>query len=193
MCAFFIPVSVPGLARYAVRPSPSLALGLRLLLLSKLKAPINHAGSTLLQVFFLKNLKPFGINTFEKMGEGWWLRLTKCYERVFSATAPSTRSNSLFPAVSAQPTDSSCYFPFSVFYFPFQPSILRTHFQVSYPASPLLATLTKTPGGMGVFFPFRNSFRAAWQRSRTHQSSHPYLVTSLLQLLFSGGAPLGVN
>ena len=42
-------------------------------------------------------------------------------------------------------------------------SILRTHFQVPYPASPLLAcppwraTLTKTPGGMGVFFPFWNS------------------------------------
>ena len=41
------------------------------LLLSKLKAQINHAESTLLQVFFLKNLKPFGITTFEKQGEGW--------------------------------------------------------------------------------------------------------------------------
>jgi hypothetical protein len=59
------------LARYAVFPSPSLASGPQILLLSKLKAPINHAESTLLQVFFLKNLKPFGINTYEKQGEGW--------------------------------------------------------------------------------------------------------------------------
>jgi hypothetical protein len=35
-------------------------------------------------------------------------------------------------------------------------SILRTLFQVPYPVSPLSATLTKTPGGVGVFFPFRN-------------------------------------
>src|SRR5258705_6057759 len=33
-------------------------------------------------------------------------------------------------------------------------SILRTHFQVPYPANPLFATLTKIPGGMGAFFPF---------------------------------------
>ena len=56
---------------YAVLPSPSLASGPQVLLLSKFKAPINHAESTLLQVFFLKNLKSFGINTFEKQGEGW--------------------------------------------------------------------------------------------------------------------------
>ncbi len=37
------------------------------------------------------------------------------------------------------------------------PSIFRIHFQVPYPASPLLATLAKTPGGVGVFFPFWNS------------------------------------
>jgi hypothetical protein len=43
-------------------------LGPQVLLLSKLKAPINHAESTLLQVFFLKNLKPFAINTYEKHG-----------------------------------------------------------------------------------------------------------------------------
>ena len=42
-------------------------------------------------------------------------------------------------------------------------SIRCALFQVPYPASPLLAcppwraTLTKTPGGMGVFFPFWNS------------------------------------
>ena len=52
------------------------------LLLSKLKAPINHAGSTLLQVFFLKNLKLFEINTFEKRGGGSPLWLTNCFKRV---------------------------------------------------------------------------------------------------------------
>src|SRR5258707_5041968 len=31
--------------------------------------------------------------------------------------------------------------------------ILRTHFQVPYPVSPLLATLTKTPGGCGGILP----------------------------------------
>ena len=46
------------------------------------EAPINHAESTLLQVFFLKSLKPFGIDTFEKQGEGWSLWLTKCSKRV---------------------------------------------------------------------------------------------------------------
>jgi len=33
-------------------------------------------------------------------------------------------------------------------------SILRTLFQVPYPATPLFATLTKTAGVWGVFFPF---------------------------------------
>src|SRR6266481_177369 len=74
----------PGtmLARYAVLPSPALASGPQVLLLSKLKAPINHAESTLLQVFFLKNLKPFGINTYEKQREGSPLWLTNCSKRV---------------------------------------------------------------------------------------------------------------
>src|SRR6266849_8776030 len=67
---------------YAVLPSPSPASGPQLLLLSKLKAPINHAESTLLQVFFLKNLKPFRINTFEKQGEGSPLWLTNCSMKV---------------------------------------------------------------------------------------------------------------
>jgi hypothetical protein len=70
------------LARYAVLPSPALASGPQVLLLSKLKAPINHAESTLLQVFFLKNLKPFGINTFEKLGGGSPLWLTDCSKKV---------------------------------------------------------------------------------------------------------------
>src|SRR5260370_38523043 len=56
----------PMFAHYAVLPSPSLHSGPKVLLLSKLKAPINHAESTLLQVFFLKNLKSFGINWVEK-------------------------------------------------------------------------------------------------------------------------------
>jgi len=60
-------------------------------------------------------------------------------------------------------------------------SILRTHFQVPYPASPLLATLTKTPGGMGVFFPFRNSSLATRHSPLSRRSALP------------GGAPLGVN
>jgi hypothetical protein len=50
------------IARYAVLPSPPQALGPQLLLLSKLRTPTNHAESTLLQVFFLKNLKSFEIN-----------------------------------------------------------------------------------------------------------------------------------
>src|SRR5260370_157147 len=37
------------------------------------------------------------------------------------------------------------------------PPIFRTLFQVPYPATPLFAAHTKTPGGVGVFFPFRHS------------------------------------
>ena len=74
------------LARYAVLPSPASASGPKVLLLSKLKAPINRAESTLLQVFFLKNLKPFGINTYEKQGEGSPLWLTNCSKRVSART-----------------------------------------------------------------------------------------------------------
>src|SRR5260370_4906347 len=87
----------PGtmLARYAVLPSPALASGPQVLLLSKLKAPINHAESTLLQVFFLKNLKPFGINTFEKQGEGSPLWLTSCYKKV---SARKVRRNPSLPS-----------------------------------------------------------------------------------------------
>src|SRR5882762_456130 len=58
------------LARCAVLPCPSPASGPQVLLLSKLKGRLNHAESTLLQVFFLKNLKPFEITTFRKTGEG---------------------------------------------------------------------------------------------------------------------------
>ena len=60
------------LARYAVIASPSPASGPQVLLLIKLKAPINHAESTLLQVLILKQLKvPVESITFEKQGEGW--------------------------------------------------------------------------------------------------------------------------
>jgi predicted RecB family nuclease len=38
--------------------------------------------AALLQVFILRNLKPFGINTYEKHGEGWSLWLIKCSKRV---------------------------------------------------------------------------------------------------------------
>src|SRR5260370_29361501 len=87
----------PGtmLARYAVLPSPALASGPQVLLLSKLKAPINHAESTLLQVFFLKNLKPFGINTYEKQGEGSPLWLTNCSKKV---SARKVRRNPSLPS-----------------------------------------------------------------------------------------------
>src|SRR5258708_36184069 len=73
---------------YAVLPSSSLASGPQVLLLSNLKAPINHADSTLLQVFFLKNLKPFGINTYEKQGEGSPLWLTSCSKKVHVGNVP---------------------------------------------------------------------------------------------------------
>ena len=71
-----------GLRDVLLPPSPAPASDPQLLLLSILKAPINRAESTLLQVFFLKNLKPIGINTFEKQGEGSPLWLTNCYKRV---------------------------------------------------------------------------------------------------------------
>ncbi len=105
--------------------------GPQLLLLSKLKATINHAESTLLQVFFLKNLKPFGITTFERTGRGVPIMVNHLLE-----TRHPLSSSPVPLCVSL--CDPS--------------SILRTHFQVPYPASPLLAcppwraTLTKTPG-----------------------------------------------
>jgi hypothetical protein len=61
------------------RPLPS---GPRQLLLYKFKSPITRLESTLLQVFFLKNLKPFGFNTYRKQGEGSLLWLTNCSKRV---------------------------------------------------------------------------------------------------------------
>jgi hypothetical protein len=67
----------------AVLPSPAPASGPQVLLLSKLKAPINHAESTLLQVLILKQLKvPLESITFEKQGEGSPLWLTNCSKKV---------------------------------------------------------------------------------------------------------------
>src|SRR6266849_1572499 len=84
-----------ALMGYAILPSPSLASGPQVLLLSKLKDPINHAESTLLQVFFLKNLKSFGINTYEKQGEGSPLWLTNCSKIV---SARKVRWNPSLPS-----------------------------------------------------------------------------------------------
>src|SRR5260370_39559468 len=61
-------------------PSPSLPGIPRQLLFYKLVPPITHLESTLLQVFFLKNLKPFGINTYEKQGEGWVIMVNHLLE-----------------------------------------------------------------------------------------------------------------
>src|SRR5882762_3717585 len=123
------------LARCAVLPCPSPASGPQVLLLSKLKGRLNHAESTLLQVFFLKNLKPFGITTFRKTGEGVVVMVNHLLEtrHPLSSSAGRLRVSVCDPS-----------------------SILRTHFQVPYPVSPLSATLTKIPGGMGAFFPFWN-------------------------------------
>src|SRR5713101_3457822 len=153
------------LARYAVLPSPALASDPQVLLLSKLKAPINPTESTLLQVFFLKNLKPFGINTYEKQGEGWVIMVNHLLE----TSHPLSSSALRFCVSAASPS-----------------SILRTHFQVPYPVRPLLATLTKTPGVWGYSSHFRTlpcfhskpplSDFSTCQRS----SLSPYFVTSLL-------------
>jgi hypothetical protein len=98
-------------ARYAVLPSPPPTSGLRKLLFYKIKHPTNRLESTLLQVLILDNLKPFGINTFEKQGEGCQLWLTKYYKMVSLATeCPLARQP--FP------------WPFPIFHFHF--SIFRS-------------------------------------------------------------------
>src|SRR5437879_514746 len=80
---------------HAVLPFPSLASGPQVLLLSKLKAPVNHAESTLLQVLILKQLKvPLESITFEKQGEGSPLWLTNCSKIV---SARKVRWNPNFP------------------------------------------------------------------------------------------------
>src|SRR2546427_6966247 len=54
-------------------------------------------------------------------------------------------------------------------------SILRTHFQVPYPVSPLIATLTKTLGGWGYSSHFE---------TRTSFHFFASFITSLLPCLF---------
>jgi hypothetical protein len=97
---------------YALFPSPSLASGPQVLLLSKFKAPINHVESTLLQVFFLKNLKPFEINTFEKQGEGCQLSLTNCSKKVSPPIFQSHFSAFCFsPSRAEKPVTATSLFP----------------------------------------------------------------------------------
>src|SRR5882762_1697860 len=125
------------LARCAVLPSPASAPGPQVLLLSKLQAPLNHAESTLLEVFFLKNLKPFGINTYEKQREGsplWLNHFVRNTPPPFFLPCTSLCAARL-PFLSLPPYIITSLLP-----------LFRTHFQVPYPASPLSATLTKTPG-----------------------------------------------
>jgi len=146
-------------------PAPSLPSIPRQLLLDKLAPSITHLESTLLQVFFLKNLKPFGINTYEKQGEGWVIMVNHLLETSHPVSFSA-------PCICVSVADSS--------------SILRTHFQVPYPVSPFLATLAKTPGVCGYSSPFRTlpcfhsklplSDFSTCQRS----SLSPYFVTSLL-------------
>src|SRR6266481_1137372 len=50
-------------------------------------------------------------------------------------------------------------------------SILRTHFQVPYPVSPLLATLTKTPGGCGGILPISEPAPLCVQRFNRSSSA----------------------
>src|SRR5882672_8464975 len=133
------------LARYAVLPPPARASGSQVLLLSKLKAPINHAESTLLQVFFLKNLKPFGINTYEKQGEGSPLWLTNCSKKV------SARNFAGIP---------TSHLPYTL------PSSVSRNFFACHSY--------ENTGGVGVFFPFRNSSLA------THHSPLSFTVRCII-------------
>jgi hypothetical protein len=87
------------LARYAVLPPPPPTSGSRKLLFCKPSHPRNRLESTLLQVFILENLKLFGINTYEKQGEGCTLWLTNCYKKVsLAAVCPPAGQPSLFVA-----------------------------------------------------------------------------------------------
>src|SRR6266436_98577 len=58
-------------------------------------------------------------------------------------------------------------------------SILRTHFQVPYPVSPLPATLTKTPGVWGYSFHFGSPGTTWAKGTRTSFYSFPHVATSL--------------
>src|SRR5229473_3594169 len=134
MLLFPVNSTPPTILTPSPAPAPSLSSIPRQLLLHKLASPITHLESTLLQVFFLKNLKPFGINTYEKQGEGWVIMVNHLLE-----TSHPLSSSALRLCVSAASPSS----------------ILRTHSQVPYPLSPLFATLTKTAG---VSHPSRQNF-----------------------------------
>src|SRR5882724_5680482 len=127
---------------------PTIALYSKQLLLYNSRPLGTHLKSTLLQVFILRNLKPFGINTYEKHGRGYRLWLTKCSKVVSS-------------------------------------SILRTHFQVPYPATPLFATLTKTAGvcrissHFGTEHPRRKCESWGGGASSAFFTRHSSLVTAL--------------
>ena len=76
------------------------------LLFSKLKAPINHAESTVLEVFFLKQLKvPLKSTLFTKQGGGSPLWLTNCSTKVYfvpRALFSTTYGNPIFQLLSFQ-------------------------------------------------------------------------------------------
>jgi hypothetical protein len=70
MIPFLVNSTPPTFLTPSPAVAPSLPSGPRKLLFYKFTSPITRLESTLLQVFILKNLKPFGINTFEKQGRG---------------------------------------------------------------------------------------------------------------------------
>src|SRR5712692_372318 len=70
MILFLVNSTPPTSFAPSPAPVPPLPSGPQQLLLYKLVSPINHLESTLLQVFILRNLKSFGINTYKKQGEG---------------------------------------------------------------------------------------------------------------------------
>jgi hypothetical protein len=152
---------------HAVLPSPPPISDLQKLLFYKINHPINRLESTLLQVFILGNFKPFGINTYEKQGEGCQLWLTKYYKKVsFAAECLTAR----LPGPQASLSVLVPHFPFSRFQFPFFPSALRLrasarqpvfHLPYALPSSvsckPFICHSYRNTRGVGVFFPFWNS------------------------------------
>src|SRR5713226_5329683 len=128
MIPFLVNLTLPTFLTPSPAPARPLPSSPQQLLLYKLASPLTHLESTLLQVFFLKNLKPFGINTYEKQGEGVVITVNHLLE-------PSHPLSSFALRLCVSVADPS--------------SILRIHFQVPYPLSPLFATLTKTPGVWG--------------------------------------------
>src|SRR5260370_18067552 len=144
---------------------PTIALHARQLLFDDRRPPRTHSKSTLLQVFILENLKTFGINTYEKQGRGYRLWLTKCSKVV----SPPCTQQSESPRLGGKSS-----------------SILRTHFQVPYPAIPLFVTLTKTAGVCGDSSQFGTvspgSLRERFCVNPRHQLQR-ILVVDLLQHL----------